>query len=227
MNDVSAEVYQWVKIDAVELSHRPWLCPDDECYYYMRYPHLADMGELPSWSSPVRSRVYDLKKTPTQLQSDPRLAVHKRQAIDQFSHDLSVFLRVSASQLSDASFALVPVPPSKSRSDPDYDDRLIQVCSRSCELNENIGAVSIDCLHTISSRSAGHFAATRPDPRAIKSNTLLDSGVLQSYETIILIDDLLTKGASFAACKQLIRDEYPNMRVIGLFWALAQRAVTA
>jgi len=226
MNDVPVEECHWAKIDALELLYRPCLRPEDECYYYMLYPNLADLGEAPSWSSPVRNRIYNLKKTPEQAQNDSRIAGYKRQAIEQFACDLSVILQANASLLGGTNFTLIPMPPSKSKSDPNFDDRLIQVCAQTCVLNASIGAMSIDCLHTITSRPAGHYATSRPDLTTIKANTSLDPGVLQSYGTIILIDDLLTMGASFAACKQLIQDEYPAMRVIGLFWALAQRAAT-
>jgi predicted amidophosphoribosyltransferase len=35
---------------------------------------------------------------------------------------------------------------------------------------------------------------------------------------VVLIDDVLTSGTSYRACKRLIREHHPNMDVIGLFW---------
>lgn len=38
--------------------------------------------------------------------------------------------------------------------------------------------------------------------------------------TIIILDDVITSGASYKACKKIIHEHYPNLEVYGVFWAV-------
>ena len=46
---------------------------------------------------------------------------------------------------------------------------------------------------------------------------------LSPHTHIVLIDDVITSGAHFAACKRKIRTNYPNMDIVGVFWAKSIR----
>jgi orotate phosphoribosyltransferase len=67
-----------------------------------------------------------------------------------------------------------------------------------------------------------HAGGTR-NPHIDKS-TLEWVGFNNDQNLIILIDDVITSGASFKACQQLIFENSPHTTVVGVFWARAIQA---
>ena len=55
----------------------------------------------------------------------------------------------------------------------------------------------------------------------IQDNLILMDGAyrLCDYDGCLLVDDVLTTGAHFRACKEVLQNEYPQMIVIGVFWS--------
>jgi len=54
----------------------------------------------------------------------------------------------------------------------------------------------------------------------IKSNTIWNGFINKPPSEVIIIDDVLTTGAHFRVCKDMINKYYPNIKVIGIFLAL-------
>jgi hypoxanthine phosphoribosyltransferase len=40
----------------------------------------------------------------------------------------------------------------------------------------------------------------------------------QAVNTVVVVDDVITSGSRFKACKQIILEYHPDARVIGVFW---------
>jgi hypothetical protein len=87
----------------------------DECYFLREYTSGRDykFGE-------TNNLVSNLEKKPSRLKARP----YKKAAITQCARELSAALNVRWLRAG----TLVPIPPSKARRHPDYDDRIPQVC---------------------------------------------------------------------------------------------------
>ena len=60
----------------------------------------------------------------------------------------------------------------------------------------------------------------RPTPEQRASLMTLNELVVDPKPTaVVIVDDVLATGSHFRAAKMLVRDRWPNMRVIGLFLA--------
>jgi len=124
------------------------------------------------------------------------------------------------SALQDAALDLwtfVPVPPSKAKNDPLYDDRLTRM------LREIRPLPPIDVRELIlqtQSAEASHLTEIRPSADQIKSRYTIDERVcLPQIAQIAIVDDVLTAGAHFRAAKSILAQRFPTIRTIGLFIA--------
>lgn len=118
----------------------------------------------------------------------------------------------------------VPMSPSKTKSDPHYDDRLCKVLLRMKEIE---GSLDIrEFLLAKTNREAAHNpGAVRPRVEDhIKNFTLDDSQKNPKPRAIILFDDIITSGAHFKAAQTIIQKEFPEVPVIGLFVARNARS---
>lgn len=116
---------------------------------------------------------------------------------------------------------LVPAPPSKAKTDPEYDDRMVRVVRVMCE---GTGAELRELLVTKESRDANHLQDRSRDVDRIADNLEIDEALAKPKPTrIALVDDVLTTGAQFRACKRVLLERFPSAVVIGLF--IARRAI--
>ena len=109
----------------------------------------------------------------------------------------------------------VPVPPSRARGDPLYDDRLVRM------LRAIRPAPPLDVRELVvqtASMIPAHERDDRPDPRAVEALYRIDGPLLEGCRpTIVVVDDMLTTGAHFRAAKSVIVQALPEATVIGLF----------
>ncbi|MGK9453262.1 hypothetical protein ACSSZE_18735 [Acidithiobacillus caldus] len=118
----------------------------------------------------------------------------------------------------------VPIPPSKAKSDPLYDDRLLQslrLVNQGIDVRELI-LLSLSCKphheHT--------FGERRPTPQQLLNLYTINESEAQTpvKPTIVLFDDILTTGSHFVACKNLLNERFPTANIIGLFIGRANHA---
>ena len=114
----------------------------------------------------------------------------------------------------------VPLPPSKARGDPLYDDRL----TRMLRAIRPVPPLDIrELVIQTQSTEAAHGRDVRPRPEEIASLYRLDEALTEPMPRIVaLVDDLLTTGAHFRAAKSVVSDRFPDVALIGLF--VARRA---
>lgn len=139
---------------------------------------------------------------------------YKQQAIDRCAS----FLRsINITNIFSDNITIVPIPPSKIRTDPDHDDRLIQVLNKAFN-----GTIDIRELITqVHSTEADHTTTNRRPPEEIKRNYIFNEALaVNAKENIIIFDDVVTTGAHYIAAKEIIQENMPNIASIkGLFIA--------
>lgn len=112
---------------------------------------------------------------------------------------------------------LVPVPPSKAKTDPLYDDRMVRM------LQSIPSATSLDIRELLiqtQTREAAHDAEVRPGPDEIARDYRIDDKLCRSTPLVIaLFDDVITTGAHFVAAKSVLSARFPQVPVFGFFIA--------
>ena len=112
---------------------------------------------------------------------------------------------------------LVPMPPSRIKSDPMYDDRLMQ-------LIRVLGAgLQLDIREMIVQRDstqAAHSVETRPRIDELCDNYMIEDSLVDPPPRVIgVIDDVLTTGSHFKAAQRLLRRRFPSVMIYGIFVA--------
>ena len=113
---------------------------------------------------------------------------------------------------------LVLIPPSKAKTDPLYDDRLVRM------LKAIRATPALDVCELIiqtKSTDAVHDLPTRPRPEHIEAIYQVDTSLKTPAPTVIgLFDDILTTtGAHFRAAQAVLQKAFQGVRIIGLFIA--------
>lgn len=195
-------MYSILKIDELLLSDHPFLTPNDECYYFMEY-------RTGIWDK-VGSIIRNFKKSPAQ-KSEP----HYRYKIIEIKNMASIF-RQAIPITNDT--ILVPIPPSKRRDHPEYDDRVLRMLKIFCGQDANADIRDIfSAKHNLLS---SHASPIRPTPAQLSANLELNLLLcVDKKPNIILIDDVITAGTHFTACKSLLQEQFPHSNITGVFIA--------
>lgn len=191
------------KIDTQNLSRTSELSCDDECYFLGDYVSGNYQHDMTSF-------ILDFKSKPDHFRYG-----NKNRAMQQ----LAKFLASSNID----NYTVVPVPPSKSKSNPDYDDRLIRTLEyvgamkgapldvQELILQNQSYEASHDCYRLRKNRPDSSELITRYSLQNVPSSELKD--------TIMIFDDVITKGSHFKAIQRLLAARYPEKKIIGLFIA--------
>jgi hypothetical protein len=202
----SVTVLRLQEIDATNRRDHAYLREDDECYFL--YEYTAGVG----WrGGETNQLIHNLQKK----QGD-RGFQYKTPAIVQCASAFSE--TINGNWLADA--CLVPVPPSKIKADPLYDDRIHRVCS----LIRKPGAPSVkDLIEQIESTDT-FKGGNRQRPDELRANYRFDEPSMVGLpRNIGIVDDLLTTGSHFRAIKDMILERSLDRRVVGFF--VARRAI--
>lgn len=173
----------------------------DDCYYARDY--ISEGGYQ---ASEANDLITNFKKSP-EKKGRPEWK-YKEKAIKRFATEIAYIPNIEE-------FYVTCIPSSKAKGDPNYDSRLEDTVRY---LKQIKPGVEIGFPFSIKkSMTAAHYGGSR-DVDQIYSN-LLWSHIKSKKSNIVLIDDVLTTGAHFKACKKLILEKIPKANVIGLFWA--------
>jgi hypothetical protein len=116
-----------------------------------------------------------------------------------------------------AGVTLVPIPPSKEKNDPLYDDRMLRMlraipAAQPLDIRELLGQ-----LQTM---EAAHDADVRPGPDQIAAGYQIDENLCAPAPKIIaLFDDVITTGAHFVAGRRVLQARFPQATILGFFIA--------
>ena len=209
----SSDISKWrpQKVDELIRSDHSWLDENDECYFWGEYTAYEGYGY-----SSTNGLITNFKK-PMDRRGRAEWR-YKEQAIEQVAR----LLRPIATSCVGTSLALIPVPPSKARTDPLYDDRLVQALTIAAR---GLDVELRDCVVQDVSTAAVHADDVRPRPEELVQRYHLDESVDQRpLAGAVIFDDVLTTGCHFKAVKQLILSRFPGINVYGFF--VARRAIT-
>jgi hypothetical protein len=197
------------KIDDLTRPDHTFIEAEDECLYLGEY--TARKGYQ---FSATNNLIFNLKK-PMDRRGQPGWH-YKRRAVETAGRQMREALdALNPKWLSIAT--LVPLPPSKIKSDPMYDDRLMQML-------QVLGAgLQLDIREMITQREsieAAHSTEVRPRVDELCDNYLIDESLVDPQPRVIgLIDDVLTTGSHFKAAQLLLRRRFPAIKIYGIFVA--------
>jgi hypothetical protein len=208
----NTSAFRVIRIDDAIRPDHYYLTAEDECFCLGEYQPRGGFN-----ASPVNNLISNYKKS-VEKYGRPEYA-HKERAVMKVASLVKSVINENAIQ----TCTVVPIPPSKAKTDPLYDDRLIRSL-RAVDPNLDLR----ELLITKQSMRAHHeFEAgeRRPTPEDLYAMLAIDESCIQIpvKETIILFDDLLTNGTHFKACKRLLNERLPGRTVLGLFIGRVKR----
>ena len=193
-------------IDELTRSDHIYLDDDDLCLFIGEYTSSAGYQH-----SATNQLIFNLKKDMNR-RNKPDWH-YKGAAIRKVAQTIEKVLKESTLN----EFTFVPIPPSKVRGDPDHDDRMLRMV-RAIRPSKPVDAREL--IIQIENTDAMHVSETRLRPDEIEALYRIDEGqVLPAPTAIILVDDMLTKGAHFKAAQSVLRKQFPGVPVYGLFVA--------
>jgi predicted amidophosphoribosyltransferase len=189
--------YRLQKIEEHQLADHYYLSAEDTCYYFGEFTARGGYS-----AGEINQLIFNYK--------DPRAnARYRAKAVSKVGHLVGNIGNI-------ADYTVVPIPPSKSKTDAEYDGRLCE----SLEITKTL-VPELDFKEVVSqkeSMTASHIAGVRPKPEELKSNYECDTDLLdQCQKNIIVFDDMLTAGAHFRAMSDLLKEGRSDLEVIGLF----------
>ncbi len=201
-----------LKIDELVIDDHFYLDEQDECFYFVEY--TARKGYSFSDGNKL---IYNLKKSVT-YRGTPAWR-YKEEAISLAGKMIKNSL---LTELDINGCTLVPIPPSKSKDHDEYDDRTLRIIEQGC-----IGLKDVDIrelLYCPESINAAHESDLRPSVQQLETNLKIDEDLADDIgDTIYLFDDVITTGAHFIACRNVLLKRFPNFSVVGIF--VARRAI--
>lgn len=198
------------KIDSTNIGDHAFLTPDDDCYYVFEKTAHRDYS-----FSLANSLISNIKKKP----SDRGKRGFEYKARDM--ERCSIWLRklISTEWLQQGT--MVPIPPSKAKDHPDYDDRMLRIC-------KDIGtsAVPVDVRElVIQTKSFDADHTKKPGEARITVAQLLEAYQINedvaapTPTAIAIVDDMLTAGKHYRAMHTVLRARFPDVPLFGLFIA--------
>lgn len=186
-----------------EIHH--YLREGDDCHYFIEYT-----ARKPFDYSDANNFINNLKKSPNKRNS-PWEWRWKVKAIDDAAEALA--RELPKEWLSDSTF--VPVPPSKAKDDPEYDDRMWQI------LTKLGGSVDVrELVYQKTSMEATHVSDDRHSIGDLVENYEIDEDLIDPAPThLVVVDDMMTVGAHFRAMVQVLEERFPGIPISGVFLA--------
>lgn len=197
------------RIDETNLRDHYYLESQDDCYFLREY--FSEHG----FKGETNGIVHNLKISPADLKKNPA----RRRWRDEATSIAAADFRSAISAEDLARITWVPIPPSKSKSHPDYDNRMDRV------LRAAYPSSALDIRHLIIQTvdaTADHKTANRISPAELSSILAFDSDALGSAPLrtyVLLIDDVLTTGKHFKCCEAILRRQLPEQSISGIFYA--------
>ncbi|MEQ6924961.1 hypothetical protein AAUI01_04980 [Pseudomonas mosselii] len=184
-----------------------FLSDDDKCYHYGEYTSGGGFGK-----SETNQQIHNLKKKPT---CSDRELHYKRLAVEYWGRILAGCISVTA----ESPVTFVPMPCSKPSGHADYDDRMLRVLQYMARSKPPLDIRPLIMQTTL--RQSQHEGGGRQLPHQLLQTLAIDQTQLlhPPRGTIVVVDDVITMGASFNAAKTLLLTIPGVQHVIGIFLA--------
>jgi predicted amidophosphoribosyltransferase len=186
------------KIDALTRADHHLLREEDECFFLGEYAvRRRDSTQKPYSFGAINQLIYNFK-IPVSKKSTERWK-YKERDIPTAARALHNALKHS--DLSEMTF--VPVPPSKAKSDPLYDDRMLRMLSELSRLTKSSHGYELDMRELVTQAFSGvaaHESDTRPSPSELAAGYSIEGHLLLGVKAkVVICDDVLTTGSHFRA----------------------------
>ena len=191
----------WTLVD-LDVQPRPvFLRPGDICYFAREY--TSEGGYK---ASTANNLINNFKKDPSKRGTNQWF--YKERAAKQFAEELAESLP------DDCHIAVIPT--SKPDGHPEYDPRFDMMLGNFLKARPDI-TVCAPIYRTEACQSL-HTGGRRSVTEVLK--TLRWQGFDdETPSSIFLLDDVLTCGTTFRACKLLLTQHCPGIEIVGIFWA--------
>lgn len=195
-----------LRLTQVECPHF-YLVEGDRCYYYGEYTSHGGFG-----ASDTNNWINNLKKKPTASQQQ---LYYKDQAVTYWANILRQL--VPPQNTHDITF--VTIPGSKPVDHPDYDPRMDLVLRRWAGGDPLIDIRRL--LVQTEERKAQHEDDVRRTPEQLLETLAIDHTQLTTAPrpNIVIVDDVITRGASYKAAHTLLEGIDGVQTIVGLFLA--------
>lgn len=196
------------RIDETNIGDHHHLTPADECYFLFEYTAHKRYDY-----SATNNLISNLKKKPGA--SSMAELRYKAGAIRQCAAYIAA--AVNRDRLPD--WTIVPIPPSKERSNSAYDDRLMRVCRqldapRSLDVRELV----VQSQSTVAAHEVE--AGQRPTVDDLLALYQVDESIVQpAPKGILLVDDVLTAGTHYRAMHTVLSRRFPGVPIHAMFLA--------
>lgn len=196
----------FTKIDSTTIQDHYRLLPADEVYYLFEYTSGRNYA-----FSQTNSLISNLKKKPSRA-SEPGYA-YKSTAIDSCAAWLAQ--AINPDWLNGAT--LVPVPPSKTKTHPDYDDRITKICR---QISAPFAVDVRELVVQSESMEAAHEAGHRPTVEDLLAIYRFDDALVTPVpRRIAIVDDVLTAGVHYRAMHTMLAAQFPHCPIVAMFIA--------
>lgn len=192
------------KIGDLERQDHWYLTAEHDCHFFGEYTARAGYSH-----SSTNQIITNIKKKPS-LRSTAQWSYKVRDM-----QQVASAIRGAISPQAYGIVTLIPVPPSKLRSDPEYDSRMADIArmiSPQVDVREMIDTVAV--------RPSLHESDQRLSPAQLMATLQINEAMCApAPQNIILIDDVITTGCSFVACSTLLQARFPGVPISGIFAA--------
>jgi hypothetical protein len=194
------------KIDELARPDHTFLEPDDVCYFLGEYNARKGFA-----FSEMNNLINNLRK-PMDRRDRPEWR-YKEAAI----RSCGTMLRATLNEEWLTQATLIPVPSSKIRDDPDYDDRMSQILGIVGRgLNADVREIVVMARTIVQS----HLQQERVGIPELIDSMRIDEGCTDPPPTTIgVFDDVLTTGRHFKAVQQVLQVRFPGVPIVGVFIA--------
>jgi len=194
------------KLDELTRPDHTFITAEDECFYLGEYTARRGFS-----FSEINNLINNLRK-PMDRRGLPEWR-YKEQAIVRCGNMLREGL--NADWLRTAT--LVPIPSSKTRDDPEYDNRLPRILG---ELGRGAQLDIRELVLMTRNVSQSHLAEERVSIEELVASMAIEEALVEpTPQTIGVFDDVLTTGRHYKAVQQVLRTRFRAVPIIGVFVA--------
>lgn len=199
-----------VKLAAEDMHVHSYLDSSDVIFYFEEF--TSEGGFVGKGNSIIKNVRKSIDKKGTDEWH------HKERAIVAVAHSIATEMNNNKVQ---GKVCWIPIPPSKIRTDPLFDDRTYRMLAFAIAASTTRKHFVHDVLYQKSNRESFSSTVDKRIVSELASNYLMNDmpNYLPEKDTIIIFDDLLTTGCHFKAVEQVVLSRYPNANVIGVFVA--------
>jgi hypothetical protein len=201
---------QLQQIDELLRPEHSFLTEEDHCFFLREYTAGAGFGY-----GETNNIISNLKKKPDR-RGKPEWR-YKEAAIQRAGNEL----REALTDHLLCQFTIVPMPPSKSKAHPMYDDRVLRIVRA---MTDGLACDVRELIVQPSDMPAAHEEKIRPTPEEWYAAYAIDEALANHpVINVLVIDDVLTAGAHFVGLKRRLVERFSDVTVFGVFYA--RRAV--